>query len=172
MTEMGIVILGEIFCAAFRQDYLPESYCMLMSVFQQSSHQKFKPRGGTNKEKSSSSSSGSDSFGGGSSRVVYCGQCGGKHLNSHCTGLQGSAVFVDSMGTLRGCVLHLRVYIPPFRSRVSLEDLPGHRILLPSLCINQDFHSLEDLSSSPSFHSSEAPLNPSFCDLSSLVCMR
>ncbi|KZV49910.1 hypothetical protein F511_41213 [Dorcoceras hygrometricum] len=58
-------------------------------VSQQSSRQKFKPKEKQFKNKSSSTSSGFDSFGGGSSREVFCGQCGGRHPTTQCVGVQG-----------------------------------------------------------------------------------
>ncbi|KZV54952.1 hypothetical protein F511_31961 [Dorcoceras hygrometricum] len=57
---------------------------------QQPSHKIFKLRGKNFKKKSSSSSSGSDSSGRGSSMTVFCGQCGGKHMTSQCTGIEGA----------------------------------------------------------------------------------
>ncbi|KZV50133.1 hypothetical protein F511_17239 [Dorcoceras hygrometricum] len=59
-------------------------------VAQQSGHQRFRPRGRQFKKKSGSSSSGSGSSISGSSKVEFCGQCGGRHPTGKCVGVQGS----------------------------------------------------------------------------------
>ncbi|KZV58317.1 hypothetical protein F511_34267 [Dorcoceras hygrometricum] len=59
-------------------------------IAQQSGHQRFMPRGRQFKKKSSSSSSGSGSSSSGSSKIEYCGQCGGRHPTAQCVVVQGS----------------------------------------------------------------------------------
>ncbi|KZV16293.1 glutamate receptor 2.7-like [Dorcoceras hygrometricum] len=57
---------------------------------QQSGFHRFRPRGHQFKNKQGSSSSGSVSLSSSSSpRATFCGQCGGRHPSTQCTGVQG-----------------------------------------------------------------------------------
>ncbi|KZV39423.1 hypothetical protein F511_31267 [Dorcoceras hygrometricum] len=68
-------------------------------VAQQSGHHRFRPRGRQFKKKFGFSSSGSgSSSSGSSSKVEFCGQCGGKHPTTQCVGMQGSCDVCEQYG--------------------------------------------------------------------------
>ncbi|KZV43210.1 hypothetical protein F511_28111 [Dorcoceras hygrometricum] len=76
-------------------------------VAQQSGHQRFRPHGRQFKKKSGSSYSVSGiSSSGSSSKVEYCGQCGGKHHSAQRVGVQGSCNVCGQYGNFaRVCPL-------------------------------------------------------------------
>ncbi|KZV38313.1 hypothetical protein F511_27465 [Dorcoceras hygrometricum] len=96
-------------------------------------HQRFRPRGRQFKKKSGSRSSGSDSSSSGSSsRVEFCGQCGGRHPTVQCVRVQGSCNVCGQYGHLRECVLWLDLSIPPPHRIVEVDRLEVVLFLLRS----------------------------------------